>query len=99
MKCFHIDICITVKIDKDNYLKLIHDENDGEYKWNKSPDYSIVNRKAKYIKKHRQWEIVRIQYKNLKNTYLSQNDYNHPSYICYAEAINNVYNIIKQKNK
>lgn len=24
--------------------------------------------------------------------YLTQNDHNHPSFICYIEAVNNVYN-------
>ena len=36
--------------------------------------------------------MVREQYLALKNMYLSKNDINHPSFICYIEAVNNVYN-------
>ena len=32
------------------------------------------------------------QYLNIKNRYLRQNDHDHPSFICYIEAVNNVYN-------
>ena len=32
------------------------------------------------------------QYEKIKNMYLVRNDYNHPSFICYIEAVNNVYN-------
>lgn len=38
------------------------------------------------------WPLVRTQYLDIKNRYLLQNDYNHPSFICYIEAVNNVYN-------
>lgn len=35
------------------------------------------------------------QYHNIKNRYLCYNDYNHSSFICYIEAVNNVYNVIQ----
>ena len=34
---------------------------------------------------------MREEYIKLKNRYLSDNDH-HPSFICYSEAVNNVYN-------
>lgn len=49
-------------------------------------------KKAKYIKKRGKWELVRTQYLKIKNRYLRQNDHDHPFFICYIEAVNNVYN-------
>ena len=34
----------------------------------------------------------------IKNQYLTSNDYNHSSFICYMEAVNNVYNSRKHWN-
>ena len=34
----------------------------------------------------------------IKNQYLTSNDYNHSSFICYIEAVNNVYNSRKHWN-
>ena len=38
------------------------------------------------------WELVREQYRRIKNRYLSENDHDHPSFVCYVEAVSNVYN-------
>lgn len=32
-----------------------------------------------------------------KNNYLRGNDSNHPSFICYIEAVNNVYNSLNNQ--
>lgn len=50
------------------------------------------SKKADYIKSKGKWALVRKQYKKIKNKYLTSNDYNHSSFICYIEAVNNVYN-------
>ena len=63
-----------------------------EYYWNKAPHSAGIQKKAKYIKKRGKWQLVRTQYLNIKNRYLRQNDHDHPSFICYIEAVNNVYN-------
>ena len=34
-----------------------------------------------------------------KNKYLSAGDNNHPSFICYVEAINDLHNELRQKKK
>ena len=47
---------------------------------------------SQYIKSKGKWALVREQYKRIKNKYLTSNDYNHSSFICYIEAVNNVYN-------
>ena len=65
---------------------------DDEYYWNIAPHSRKLKEKADYIRKHGKWELVRSQYLDLKNLYLTRNDHNHPSFICYIEAVNNVYN-------
>lgn len=64
----------------------------NEYYWNKAPNSRDIKFKVDYIKSNGKWELVREQYKSIKNRYLTQNDHNHPSFICYVEAVNNVYN-------
>ena len=39
--------------------------------------------------------MVRDKYLELKNMYLRRGDRDHPSFICYIEAVNNVYDRIK----
>ena len=93
---FSIDICITVRDDKDNYHRLIHEKTgwtlNDRYFWNVAPHSKDLKKKAEYIKKCGKWELVREQYLRIKNRYLSVNDQDHPSFVCYAEAVNNVYN-------
>lgn len=91
---FSIDVCITKRdTPKGNYYRLIHEKTCyDKYYWNKAPQSKSLNKKVDYIKEHGKWESVRKQYLGIKNKYLTQNDYNHPSFICYIEAVNNVYN-------
>ncbi len=94
--CFSIDVCITVRDEKDNYHRLIHEKTgwfyNDRYYWNIAPQSKVLKKKADYIKAAGKWELVREQYIRIKNKYLSQNDFNHPSFVCYVEAVNNVYN-------
>ena len=93
---FSIDICITVRDDKDNYHRLIHEKTgwtlNDRYFWNIAPHSKDLKKKVEHIKKCGKWELVREQYLRIKNRYLSANDQDHPSFVCYAEAVNNVYN-------
>lgn len=93
---FSIDVCIVRRDTDDNYYRLIHEKTGwtyyDKYYWNQAPNSAKVKEKAKYIKKHGKWLLVREQYLNIKNKYLRQNDHNHSSFICYIEAVNNVYN-------
>ena len=93
---FSIDICITVRDDKDNYHRLIHQKTgwtfNDRYFWNIAPSSKNLKEKVDHIKKCGKWELVREQYLRIKNRYLSQNDHDHPSFVCYVEAVCNVYN-------
>ena len=81
------------------YSGLVTGRSDNEYYWNKAPNSRDIKYKVDYIKSNGKWELVREQYKNIKNRYLTQNDHNHPSFICYIEAVNNVYNSRKHWNQ
>lgn len=94
---FSIDICIVCEDNGGNYYRLIHEKTGftyyDRYFWNQAPHSKHLKEKADYIKSNRKWSLVREQYKIIKNRYLTSNDYNHSSFICYIEAVNNVYNL------
>lgn len=94
---FSMDVCITCKDNKGSYYRLICKKTgfvfNDEYYWNIAPKSKELKKRADYIKKSGKWQLVRQQYFNIKNNYLKRNDTkNHPSFICYIEAVNNVYN-------
>lgn len=99
---FSIDLGIVCQDNEGNWRRLIHQKTGNIYKdnyfWNQAPNSKDYNKKAFDIKKVSYWESVREEYKNLKNMYLNRNDHNHPSFICYIEAVNNIYNHLKQKH-
>ena len=92
---FSVDVCITVRDENDNYHRLIHEKTGWVYQdryfWNLAPQSKGIKKKADYIKERGKWALVREQYLRIKNKYLTQNDFNHPSFVCYIEAVNNVY--------
>ena len=93
---FSIDVCIVREGVDGNYYRLIHEKTGftyyDRYFWNQAPHSRRLKEKADYIKSNGKWVLVREQYKKIKNKYLISNDYNHSSFICYIEAVNNVYN-------
>ncbi len=96
---FSMDICIVCKDEDGNWNRLIHKKTGftsmDRYYWNIAPHSAKTAEKAKIIKqKPGRWELVREEYLRLKNLYLTRNDDDHPSFICYIEAVNNIYNRI-----
>lgn len=99
---FKIDVCIVTEQD-DNWYRLINKKTgfmqNDEYIWNEAPHSKNCKAKADQIKKvPGWWEVVRKEYIEIKNHYLRYHDDNHPSYICYVEAVNAVYNNMRQKH-
>ena len=96
---FSMDVCIVCEDEDGNLNRLIHEKTGfiwtDEYYWNMAPNSRDIKFKVDYIKSNGKWKLVREQYKKIKNKYLTQNDHNHPSFICYIEAVNNVYNLRK----
>lgn len=93
---FRIDVAITCKIH-DKWQRLIHKKTglvnlDGYY-WNEVQDSGKLEEKARVIKSKNLWGEVRSTYLEKKNFYLCRNDYTHPSFIIYVEAVNQVYKL------
>lgn len=99
---FSIDVCIVTRDKNGNWFRLKHDKGYNsyydKYYWNESSNSDKYSEKAKAIKSvPGWWEVVRKHYLDIKNDYLKKNDYNHPSFVCYIQAVNDVYNQMRQK--
>ncbi len=92
--CFKIDLGIIYD-NKDAWYRLIHNKtgvvDNDSWIWNMGANSQNLNKKVEYIKKNYYWEEVRRVYLEKKNLYLIRRDYNHPSFNCYIEAINEIY--------
>lgn len=90
---FKVDIAILLRNRNNNWCRLIHDKNNwrGRFYLTEVPNSKDVTKKARKIKQKGLWDDVREEYKKLKNMYLFQGDRNHPSYVCYVEAVNAVW--------
>ena len=92
---FSIDLAIVHENPDGTWFRLIHEKtgivaNDRWY-WNEAPHSKGLKKKVDKLKSNNLWEEVREAYLNKKNMYLSRRDYNHPSFNCYIEAVNEVY--------
>ena len=89
---FSFDIAILAKNKNGNWCRLIHNKSSqSQFTWNEVPTSHNVKDKVQILKANRLWNEVRECYLNLKNNYLQNNDTNHPSFIVYVEAVNQVY--------
>ena len=100
---FSFDVAILAKFENGNYSRLVHNKRyymigAGQYLWNEVPSSKNVVKKAEYIKSTNKWNKVRERYLELKDMYLSRQDNNHPSFVVYVEAVNEVYEKVKSKN-
>ncbi|MBD5463783.1 MAG: hypothetical protein HDR24_12140 [Lachnospiraceae bacterium] len=94
---FSFDVAIVTKNSYGALCRLIHNKSilgykQGQYVWNEIPHSRDVTIKVKKIKAAGLWLDVRNQYVKLKEMYLRRLDKDHPSFIVYIEAVNNVYN-------
>lgn len=95
---FSFDVAIVTKNSKRKLCKLKNNKNAygmigiDQYVWNEIPNSHNISKKVKCIKSNGKWTEVREIYVELKNKYLSRNDKNHPSFIVYIEAVNQIYN-------
>ena len=92
---FSIDVCI---INVDSYgrvNRLIHQKTGftwmDRWYWIESRDSSKIWEREYFIKDKGQWEMVRQAYLDKKNLYLKRNEYDKSSFICFIEAVNDVY--------
>lgn len=102
---FSIDVCIVVENQDGTWDRLIHEKcrdfgygYSDKFYWNTAPNSDSYSKKADKIKKvPGGWKKVREEYLKIKNKYLSNNEPK-PSFICYIESVNNVYNNLNQKH-
>lgn len=102
---FSIDVGIVTKGRNGNWNRLKHEKSfigfmcyQDRYYWNEGPNLDKCKEKAMAIKLIPGcWDYVRDRYLELKNHYLRSNDYNHPSFVCYIQTVNDAYNHMKQK--
>lgn len=97
---FSFDVAILIKNKKGNYCRLIHDKSLIErFYWNEVPSSHNVAEKVDELKECGWWQAVRDTYLKLKNTYLRRRDFNHPSFVVYVEAVNQVYNEFENQSE
>ena len=94
---FSFDVAIIKKNPNGNYMRLIHNKNVyalgwDQYTWNEVPRSHQVKDRADELKRAGLWQKVRDRYLEKKNMYLFRQDHNHPSFVVYVEAVNEVYN-------
>lgn len=97
---FRIDLAIIQK-DCLGCYRLIHYKTGyvylDQYYWNLTPNAADLEKKVITIKSNNLWNQVRDAYLTKKNCYLRNNDYNHPSFKVYIEAVNEVYQKFQQQ--
>lgn len=95
---FSMDVCIVRTDENGQKYRLIHQKTgftpSDRYYWIPAPNAKEMRKRADAIKKAGKWAEVRERYLDIKNNYLNRNDHDHPSFVCYIEAVNNVYNKI-----
>lgn len=93
---FSIDLAIVCEDKYGNWRRLIHKKTGivflDEWIWNISRNSKELTNKVKWIKDNNLWSELRNAYLNKKNMYLRRGDNEHPSFICYIEAVNEIYN-------
>jgi len=91
---FRIDFAI-IRRDYLGWHRLIHEKTGSvifdRYFWNQVSDSWELEKKVSILKSNNLWSQVRNKYLDKKNFYLCASDFNHPSFIVYIEAVNEVY--------
>lgn len=91
---FSIDLAIVQECSN-RWYRLIHQKTGiiqlDQWYWNEAPHSHGLNRRVEILKQNDLWLEVRDTYLEKKNMYLSRQDHEHPSFIAYIEAVNEVY--------
>ncbi|MCD8206954.1 MAG: hypothetical protein LUD72_03355 [Bacteroidales bacterium] len=97
---FSFDVGIVYEDADGVWQRLIHDKTKETYEWKAHPDMDRVYKKYDIINSVKGgYEAVLDSYIRAKNRYLERADPNHPSFVCFAEAVNNVYNNFVQTGR
>ncbi len=88
---FSFDLAIVSRNSYGNLQRLIHDKSHNNFTWSPAKNSKDCDIKAEKLKTPERWNKVRKRYLELKNQFI--NDNNHPSFICYVMAINEIYEL------
>ena len=98
---FSIDVAIVKEDAWGNLHRLIHRKTGivsyDQWYWNMAPNSQKLWDMEEYLKP-KYWHKVKDAYLNKKNMYLTRNDYDHPSFVCSIEAVNEVYAQVRRQN-
>ena len=86
---FCFDLAIVSRNSYGNLQRLIHDKKNENFTWTAAKNSKDYEDRAGKLKTPQLWNKVRNRYLYLKNQFV--NDNNHPSFICYIMAINEIY--------
>ena len=95
---FKIDLAIVTKNDDGIWERLIHKKtvyrSCDSWIWNKVKSSDKLKGKIKELKDASLWADVREEYLKVKNSHQKNScfDNSYTSFVCYIEAVNNVYN-------
>ena len=91
-----IDLAIIFEKDDGSWWRLIHKKtgivSSDSWVWEKGKDSQKLFEKEEKLKKAGFWNDVRDSYLRLKDLHLRRNETDtHPSFVCYTEAVNEIY--------
>ena len=91
-----IDLAIIFEKDDGSWWRLIHKKtgivSSDSWVWEKGKDSQKLFEKEEKIKKAGFWNDVRDSYLRFKDLHLRRNETDtHPSFVCYTEAVNEIY--------
>lgn len=89
---FSFDIAIVSRNKNNELQRLKFAKKSNSYTWTVVFDSSNLEEKVRLIKTKEDWNKLRTTYLKLKNKYIG--DENHPSYVCYKMAVEEIYNQI-----
>ena len=97
-ECHKIDIGLIKRIKPSlPYSRLIHDKPNGKFFWNEIRNSDNIKIKVKSINRSGLNLKLRKIYKEKKEIYY--NDQNHPSFVVYIEAVNQVFQFVRKEDR
>lgn len=97
---FSMDVAIILGDKSQIRQRLIHQKENEQFYWNKIPSSMNLGRKRNQIREVGRNQELKACYLKLKNRYLSKGqEDDHPSYVVFIEAVNQVYNKYNKETK
>lgn len=87
---FKVDVALILA-GKNGYSRLVRDRNTKRYIWNLIRKSGDLKPRLNAIKAAGRLDELADIYRQKKNMYLSRQDNDHPSFVVYIEAINELY--------